>query len=402
MSTLKTVPTLRPEDPSAPCAGEGIRPPARTPAGRRRSGLSILVLGALGALGCAEEAGSVGAGAGTAGTGRAVSRLVEESHAVAGLAPSRWAAQLAAATAQLPKVRPRRLYHSVDGSRSFGEPELAGLPKADRARYLAETVDEEGYYYGPLGSPLFYMRLLDIVSENLRANLPGRRLLEWNYSSIGPLKLLALQGVQAVGVSPVPRLHALYGFPGDQGPVQVKDREVEGRVTLLTGFFPADATARAAVGGDYDVIFARNLLTRGYVHPSAPDTTVPGPEDPPRPRPAPLVNLGVSDEEFLRLMLAALKPGGRLLIYNLCPPPPAADRPYDPHSDCRNPFPQGLWQAMGFRVRDYDRNDTPAARALSKALAPTPLTTPPAIPGAPTIQLDPADLYATYTLVERP
>lgn len=360
------------------------------------------MLGVLGALGCAEEAGSLGGSAGTAGTGRAVARLVGESYAVAGLAPSRWAAQLAAATAQLPKVGPRRLYHSADGSRSFGEPELAGRPKAARANYVAETVDEEGYYYGPLGSPLFYMRLLDIVSENVRANLPGRRLLEWNYSSIGPLKLLALQGVHAVGVSPAPRLRALYSFPGDQDLVQVQGREVLGRVTLHTGYFPADPTTRAAVGGDYDVIFARNLLTRGYVHPNAPDTAVPGPEDPPRPRPTPFLNLGVSDEEFLRLMLAALKPGGRLLIYNLCPAPPPADRPYDPHSDCRNPFPQGLWQAMGFRVRDYDRSDTPAARALIKALAPIPLITPPALPGAPTAHLDPADLYATYTLVERP
>ncbi len=366
-------------------------------------GLALLALGALGGPGCAEESGALSASAAAAGSGRAVARLVGESHAVAGLAPSRWAAQLAAATAQLPKVGLRRLYHSADDSRWYGEPELAGLAKAARANYVVETVDEEGYYYGPLGSPLFYMRLLDIVSENLRANLPGRRLLEWNYSSIGPLKLLALQGVQAVGISPAPRLHALYSFPGDQGPVQVIDREVQGRVTLLTGSFPVEPAARAAVGGGYDVILARNFLLRGYIHPSTGgDGATQTSADPPRPAPAPFLNLGVSDEEFLRLLLDALKPGGRLLIYNLCPPPPAADRPYDPHSDCRNPFPQSLWQAMGFRVRDYDRSDTPAARALISALSPGPLTTPPALPGVPTARLNPSELYATYTLVERP
>jgi SAM-dependent methyltransferase len=336
-------------------------------------------------------------GATDAGRGKAVARLVGESYAVAGTSPSRWSAQLAAATAQLPPVAARRLYHSADGSRYYTENELTALPAAARAALVVETVDEEGYYYGPLGSPLFYMRLLDIVSENLRANLPGRRLLELSYSSIGPLKLLALQGVQAVGISSSARLRALYSFPGDQGDVPVVDRDVKGRLTLLGGAFPAEPTARAAVGGDYDVILVRNLLTRGYVHPSAESGS-------PTDRPVALgarVDLGVTDEEFLRSVLAALKPGGRLLSYNLCPPPPPAAAAYDPHSDCRNPFPQALWQAMGFRVRDYDRSDTPAARALAQALGPVALTTPlPA--GAGAGQLLPGELYATYTLVERP
>lgn len=366
-----------------------------------RRWLSILALGAC--VSCAEGAASVSAGGALstgAGAGQAVRRLVGEAHAVQGLSPSSWSAQLAAATAQLPTIGPRRLYHTSDGTRTYTEVELAPLPKAARANFLPETVDEQAYYYGPLGSPLFYMRLLDIVSANVRANLQGRRILEWNYSSIGPLKLLAAQGAQTVGISPSPRLRALYSFPGDQGELAVVDREVRGRVTLLSGTFPADPAARAAVGGGYDVIIARNLLLRGYIHPSAAeDTTLPGA----RAASPPALDLGVSDEEFLRYMLEALKPGGRLLVYNLCAPPPPSTVAYDPHSDCRNPFPQALWQAMGFRVRDYDRSDTTALRDLVRALAPDPLTTPPTVPSRiGSARLNPGDLYATYTLVERP
>ena len=379
-------------------AGEGKL--ARRREARQRFGwLAGLALGVLGAAGCATGPGVAGDSSDGAGRGKAVARLVGESYAVQGLSPSRWSAQLSAATAQLPKLGARRLYRSSDGTRYYTERELRGLPEATRANFLPETVDEEGYYYGPLGSPLFYMRLLDIVSENLRTNLQGRRLLEWNYSSIGPLKLLALQGVQAVGVSASSRLRALYSYPGDQGEFRMSDRDVNGRLTLVAGAFPADPGARAAVGGDYDVIIARNLLTRGYVHPSSAGDAAPPDAD--APRPAALLNLGMSDEEFLRSLLAVLKPGGRLLVYNLCKGPPPADQPYDPHSDCRNPFPQSLWQGLGFRVRDYDRSDTPAARALAKALSAGPLTTP-AVPGARTAQLLPDDLYATYTLVERP
>lgn len=371
-------------------------PKPRRPRYSRRL-LSALLLTT--AVGCAEGTVAV-TPANSPGAGVAVRRLVGEAHAVQGLSPSRWSAQLAAATAQLPLIAPRHLYNAADDSRSYTEREIAVYPKATRASFVSETVDEEGYYYGPLGSPLFYMRILDIVSENVRANLPGRRILEWNYSSIGPLKLLALQGAHTVGISPSSRLRALYSFPGDQGELPVIDREVRGRVTLLTGSFPAEPAARAAVGGDYDVIIARNLLTRGYIHPSAADdTTLPGA----RAALAPALDLGMSDEEFLRHLFATLKSGGRLIVYNLCAPPPPSTSAYDPHTDCRNPFPQALWQAMGFRVRDYDRSDTAALRELVRALSPGPLITPPAIPAriAPA-RLNPAEVYATYTLVERP
>lgn len=389
---MKTVPAAGLARPAQP-----FRPSRPASWGRLAGALALASL-----VGCAEGSASLAPGGGASPV-PAVGRLVGEAHAVQGLSPSRWSAQLAAATAQLPAIRPRRLYHSADDSRFYSELELAALPKAARANFIAETVDEESYYYGPLGSPLFYMRLLDIVSENLRANLPGRRILEWNYSSIGPLKLLALQGVQAVGISPSPRLRALYSFPGDQGELPVVEREVRGRLTLLLGSFPAEPAARAAVGGDYDVIIARNILTRGYIHPSsARDATLPA-EGAIGPGAVAAIDLGMSDEEFLRNMLAVLKPGGRLLVYNLCPPPPPAQSSYDPHSDCRNPFPQALWQAMGFRVRDYDRSDTTALRDLVRALSPGPLTTPPAVPSRiGTARLNPGELYATYTLVERP
>jgi hypothetical protein len=305
---------------------------------------------------------------------QAVARLVSESVAARSQASSMWSARFLAATPELPRIGRRRLYHSADGSRYYSEREIAVLPPDARANFQSETVDEDDYYDGPLGTPLFYIRLLDLVSENLRAPLPGRRILEWNYTSIVPLRLLAAQGVDAVGVSPSPRLRALYSEPGDQGAVPMRERELTGHVTVRVGRFPIDEPQ-----GGYDVIIARNVLTRGFARPGATATAAPG--DP-----------NSSDEEFLRRLYATLRPGGRLLAYNLCPAPPPADQNYDPSRDCRNPFPQALWQAMGFRVRDYDRSDTPAARALAAALAPGPLPA----------GLRADELLATYTLVERP
>src|SRR5262249_54685270 len=99
----------------------------------------------------------------------------------------------------------------------------------------------------------------------------------------------------------------------------------------------------SAVSVNHDAVVVKNQLKRGYIHPT--DHTPPETK----------IQLSLSDGEYLLGLFNLLRPGGRLLVYNLCPAPSSG---YNPHADCRNPFPQSAWQAAGFRVRDYDRNDT--------------------------------------------
>jgi hypothetical protein len=237
--------------------------------------------------------------------GAGVARIQREAQAVRMHVRSGWANEYLDATARLSGLAPRRIG--------------------------AETIDEVGFYYGGGDSPAFFARFLDIFGENEARHLISRRILEVNYSAIGPLRILATAGALAVGVSP---------------------------------------TTVQTVGGGYDAVVVKNLLKRGLIHPTDEAGA------------ATRVNLGVSDEEYLDHLIKLLRPGGRLLAYNLCPPPPPAG--YNPEADCRSPFPQTLWQAAGFRVRDYDRVDTPAARTFAQALGMAP------------------DLHATYTFVERP
>lgn len=278
--------------------------------------------------------------------GAGVSRIQREAQAVRPLAQGGWAAEYLLASERLPGVAPRRLG--------------------------AESVDEIAYYYGGGESPVFFARLLDLLSDGETRRLVGRQLLELQAGAIGTLRMLAAAGTAAVGVNPSPRLQALYSLPGDQGAVPLFGREVVGQVRLISGQFPADPATRAAVSGGYDAVVAKNFLKRGYIHPTdaAPADTQ--------------VQLGVPDEAYLRSLFEVLRPGGRLLVYNLCPPPSPAGQPYNPHADCRNPFSQAMWQAAGFRVRDFDRNDTATARAFGQALGWS------------------SELYATYTLLERP
>lgn len=338
-----------------------------------------LALAVSGSIGCASQP-QLNSPADAASIGRGVARLGREADGVRSLVRTRWAAELIAAVPSLPTVPPRRLYRTADGSRYYGELEAQALSASQRAALLPELVDETGYYYGDGASPLFYARLLDLLAEGTVAGMPGRRFLIWRSESIAAPRLLAVGGAAAIGLNPSPRLRALYSQPGDQGAVPLAGREVSGQVTLV----PSDLQAGGSVGQPVDGILVRNVLKRGYVHPAEPAQATPSAA------PAQPIGLGGSDEEFVRSLYNALKPGGRLILYNLCPPL-RPGQPYDPDSDCRNPIAREVWQAAGFRVRDYDRSDTPAAREFGKALG--------FGEGAAAANLD--ELSATYSLLER-
>ena len=111
---------------------------------------------------------------------------------------------------------------------------------------------------------------------------------------------------------------------------------------LIHGRFPADPKVVAAVGVGYDLFLSKNTLKRGYIHPAE------------KVDPRMLVNVGVDDPAFLKAVAATLKPGGWFVIYNLCPAPNAAGKPYIPWADGRCPFSAEDLAAAGFEtlVRD--------------------------------------------------
>jgi hypothetical protein len=167
-------------------------------------------------------------------------------------------------------------------------------------------------------------------------------------------------------------LAALYAGPGDQGAFG------DGRVSLVIGRYPSDEAVKAKVGGGYDLILSKNTLKRGYVHPDAGRA---------------FIDLGLPDAAFLRTLHDGLKPGGFVLIYNLGPAPAPAGQPYRPMADIRTPFSRADWEAAGFRIEDFDRDDTAAARQMAGVLGWD--------KGPEAMDLT-KDLFATYTLARRP
>jgi hypothetical protein len=151
-------------------------------------------------------------------------------------------------------------------------------------------------------------------------------------------------------------------------------------VTLLHGRFPAEAAVRTAVGKGYDLILSKNTLKNGYLHPSRPvDKRL-------------LVDLGVDDGAFVRALHGVLRPGGWVLIYNLCPSQSPEGKPYKPWADGRCPFPRALWQEAGFTVVAFDVDDSAPAREMAHLLGWD--------RGEGAMDLE-KDLFALYTLVQK-
>jgi hypothetical protein len=305
-----------------------------------------------------------------------LAQIRREAEAVRPIVKSGLARAFLDATAELPAVAARTLYRDAEKKTVITSSAADRLEPDARKALTPMPVDETYYYTTKYGTPLAYARPLDLLGLD---GVEGLKILDFGYGTIGHLRLLALLGADATGVDVDPLLPALYGEPGDQGEVKSRGGRV-GHVRLISGRFPADAAIRKAVGEGYDLILSKNTLKRGYVHPSEPT-------DPRR-----LLNLGVDDATFLNAAFAALKPGGRLLIYNLSPAPSPPGQPYKPWADGRCPFTRADSEAAGFRVIEYDKDDTPSARALGKALE---------LDKQDGMNLE-ADLFGQYTILQRP
>jgi SAM-dependent methyltransferase len=326
------------------------------------------------------------------------------------------------AVAALPPIAPRTILVDAARTTALTEAEAAGLPESERTALHRRVLDDSYYYTTRYGSPLAYARPLDLVAAAVaaatsstttgatsiastsapaetaqptpvepsapaspHATFTGARILDFGYGSIGHLRLLASLGADVVGVEVDPVLRALYSFEGDQGAIPGFDGAPAGTLTLVHGRWPADHAVAAAVnaagrGGAFDLIIAKNVLKNGYLHPAQPvDKRM-------------LVDLGVDDSAFVAALAAALRPGGLLIIYNLCPPPSPPDKPYIPWADGRSPFPHEMLNAAGFDILAFDQNDDAAARALGHALGWD--------QGAGAMTLE-TDLFALYTLARR-
>jgi hypothetical protein len=306
--------------------------------------------------------------------------LAREARDLAPLVRSKLARDFLRATENLPAIAPRRLFRDEAKKTYLSESAAGSLSEQEKRTLHPVDVDESLYYMTKYGSPLAYVRPLDLLGESGLAGVSGLKMLDFGYGSVGHLRLLASLGADVTGIDVDPFLRALYTAPEDQGAVSNPSGRA-GVIRLLDGRFPADKAVASAVGGSYDLIISKNTFKRGYVHPTQPVD------------PARLLNLGVEDAAFVKALYDALCPGGRVLIYNISPAPSRPGQPYKHWAEGGCPFDRAVWEAAGFRVIIFDRDDSDAIRKVAHALGWD--------QGKSAIDVT-ADLFAVYSLFEKP
>ncbi len=294
-----------------------------------------------------------------------VQRLANEAALLTPYARSEVAQRFLAAAESLPGVSPRQVLVNETTREYYSPAVAAALPEAARGKLSKTTLDEYRYYYTKYGSPLAYMRVLDIAASAGLTDVAGRKILDFGYGSIGHLRILASLGAHMVGVDPDNYLEALYQEGRDQGsvpPAYSRSRGAylyrgnPGSITLAHGSYPKDGRTAATVGQGFDLIISKNTLKRGYIKPERKaDKRL-------------LIDLGVSDEIFLQSIFNDLNPGGKLIIYNVYPKPAGPKEAYKPYADGRSPFSRDQYTKGGFNVLAFDTEDHAAIRQIARAL----------------------------------
>ena len=212
-------------------------------------------------------------------------KLTGEAAALAPLVKSDLAKAFLDATASLPEVGDRSVYREKDGA-AYSSRERDAMAEEKRGTLTERKCSPTFYYYTGYGSPLLYVRALDLLagadSENWgKEKLAGKRVLDFGYGSIGHLRILASLGMNVTGIEAEPLLHALYSDPSDNGVIDGHRGGPDGHLRVLLGRWPAeeailrdsmrvpgaDDGKEAVANGGYDLFMSKNTLKRGYIHP---------------------------------------------------------------------------------------------------------------------------------------
>lgn len=313
-------------------------------------------------------------------------QLADEAGAMQAITQSSLGKRFLDVVRALPEIGQRTIYINPVSREYFSAEAKASLPAATRATLTPVEIDESRYYYTKYGSPLAYVRLLDLAAAHGINDVNGMRILDFGYGSVGHLRLLASLGAHVTGIDPDSYLAALYSQSRDQGavpPVGGTRRGHPGTIALAHGYWPKDPRIVERVGKGYDLILSKNTLKKGYVKP---ERKIDKRQQ---------IELGVSDDAFLKTLFSTLNPGGKMIIYNLYPRPPGPKEKYNPQADARSPWPREQWEKAGFNVLAFNVEDHAAARNMGRALKWD------RDQNGDAVNLD-ASLFAMLTILERP
>jgi hypothetical protein len=297
-------------------------------------------------VGCANQTPSI---APSVPPSAAVVALQKQANAIQPLAKSVAAKEFLQGAAALRTKESRIVYTRASDRTTITPDAFASLKPDAQTGFEKKTYGDEFYYATFYGSPVAYMRAIDVVGERGIASLNNAKILDIGYGAIGGPRMLAGAGARVSAVDVDSLLPALYRETVDQGAIAGFDGRV-GNLTLFDGVYAGGTTLTKLIGGGFNVIVTKNTMKNGYMKPPAGRKA--------------LVDFGATDDVLLDTIYEALAPGGLFLIYNIS----GAFDPARPATDGKSPFTRDQFAKANLQVIAFEENDDAAMRAMGKSL----------------------------------
>ncbi|MGL5004520.1 MAG: hypothetical protein ACRDAM_16390, partial [Casimicrobium sp.] len=145
---------------------------------------------------------------------------------------------------------------------------FAALKADDQVGFEKKEHSDEFYYSTYYGSPVAYVRALDVAGSYGLSTLNGAKILDIGYGAIGGMRMLAGAGAQVSAVDIDSLLPALYREPVDQGSVIGFDGRI-GSIKLFDGVYAGSTTLTKLIGGEFNLIVTKNTMKNGFMKPQS-------------------------------------------------------------------------------------------------------------------------------------
>ena len=191
-------------------------------------------------------------------------QIMQESAQIGMHVTTPFAKSLLAGYGCLQPVRPMTVYVHNETRDVVSAADGAKLTPEQMKAYTKRDIDDRFYYYTRYGTPVAFVRPMEILGKAGVKTAEGLKLVDFGFGSIGQLRALAGSGADVTGIEVDPVLKLIYAAePGKVTRCAASGKGRDGSINLAFGQFPKDPAVVKQVGGGYDVFVSKNTLKRG-------------------------------------------------------------------------------------------------------------------------------------------
>ena len=196
--------------------------------------------------------------------------IMQNAAAIQPQASSPFAKSLLAGFGFLQPHAPTVVWYNKETRTALPAAEASKMTEAQLTGYTKRDVDDNFYYFTRYGTPVAFVRPVEILGKAGVKGADGLKLVDFGFGSIGQLRALAYMGADVTGIEVNPILQVIYARePGQVTRCAAAGKGKDGSISLAFGQFPKEPAMVKKVGGGYDVFISKSNTQARLRAPSA-------------------------------------------------------------------------------------------------------------------------------------